>query len=174
MRKLYLSGKNTDKYVLLDDDDYERLKDYKYYLMQVTKHQIYIARNEKYYIDNVKRKYSKLDKIAKFRVRYIHHDVAGKPKSPFVIDHIDGNPFNNQKENLRIVNQSTNTRNRNLKPNRNNTSGYLGIYNTRGKWRSHIKQNYKDYYLGTYDTAEEAHIAYRVALALIERGIELE
>jgi len=42
-----------------------------------------------------------------------------------VVDHIDGNPFNNTIENLRVVRQSVNTRNR-KKP-ATNSSGTVGI-----------------------------------------------
>lgn len=48
------------------------------------------------------------------------NDINGK-----IIDHIDGNPFNNKKNNIRVVDQTVNTRNK--KKQSNNTSGLTGI-----------------------------------------------
>lgn len=44
----------------------------------------------------------------------------------YVIDHIDGNSLNNNQDNLRIVSQAINARNR--AKSKNNTSGFSGVY----------------------------------------------
>ncbi len=51
-----------------------------------------------------------------------------------VIDHVDGNTMNNKRENIRIVTQSENCRNRTK--HKNNTSGYTGLsfHKPTGRW----------------------------------------
>lgn len=50
----------------------------------------------------------------------------GEISNEKIIDHIDGNPHNNNINNLRLVNIATN--NRNKKTGINNKSGHLGVY----------------------------------------------
>lgn len=58
------------------------------------------------------------------------------PLSGLVLDHINNNPFDNRKENLREVTNSVNALNRARLPS-NNTSGVMGVF-----WESH-KQRWK-------------------------------
>lgn len=71
-----------------------------------------------------------------------------------LIDHIDRNPLNNQKLNLRFCNHSENLANSKL--NKNNSSGHKGVYHTNNKWAAYIQFNNKRYHLGYFDTIEEA------------------
>jgi hypothetical protein len=48
------------------------------------------------------------------------------PDAPIVIDHIDGNPLNNRRQNLRAVTQQMNTHNRKVQS--RNKSGFNGVY----------------------------------------------
>lgn len=87
----------------------------------------------------------------------IMHQLLKKYDSNlFVIDHIDGNPLNNQQNNLRVCTQKENSRNSGL--NKNNTSGYTGVYfcNTKKKWRAVIKVNYKNISLGYHVSKDHA------------------
>jgi hypothetical protein len=85
------------------------------------------------------------------------------PEKGMVIDHLDGNPLNNQKKNLRICTHSENMRNRNLYV--NNTSGFKGVYwhKTTKKWMSYIRINKKSLYLGIYTCPIDAGRAYNDA-----------
>jgi hypothetical protein len=77
-----------------------------------------------------------------------------------VVDHIDGNPLNNQRSNLRICTHAENCRNTGLTT--RNTSGRKGIYldRRRNRWRARICINGEDISLGYYATADAAHAAY--------------
>ena len=79
------------------------------------------------------------------------------------VDHIDHNPLNNQKCNLRICTSSQNNRNRTAS--KNKTSKYLGVSFRKndGRWQSEITSNYKYKRIGCYKTEQEAALAYNRA-----------
>ncbi len=93
---------------------------------------------------------------------YLHRLIMNPPYDKFV-DHIDGNPLNNQKSNLRICDCSEN--NRNQIKNSRNTSGYKGVFLRcdKNKWCAKIKIRQKQINLGSFNTKEEAAIAYNQA-----------
>ena len=75
---------------------------------------------------------------------------------PEQVDHINGDKIDNRIDNLRNVDNKTNCRNR-TKQN-NNTSGFTGViwFEQTGKWRSQIKIDQRQIYIGSYDTPQEA------------------
>jgi hypothetical protein len=76
-------------------------------------------------------------------------ELLGK-REGMVIDHINGNTFDNRRCNLRYATRSQNMQN--MKPQRNK-SGHVGVYETKeGKWRVEIQGKY----IGTRDTFEDA------------------
>jgi hypothetical protein len=76
-----------------------------------------------------------------------------------VIDHIDGNTFDNRRQNLRCVSDSQNSRNR--QKNTNNSSGYsgVGLKKSIGKWESRTHRESKDIYFGYYSSPDLAALA---------------
>ena len=65
------------------------------------------------------------------------------------VDHINHNKLDNRKINLRVISHSANTANREIK--------YTGIMKTKSnRFQCTVWFNYKRYYLGTFDTREEA------------------
>lgn len=78
-------------------------------------------------------------------------------------DHIDGNPLNNCRDNLRLATISEN--NANARRRSDNQSGYKGVRwdEKTGTWRARIGLNGKRFSLGYFDTPEEAHAAYCTA-----------
>lgn len=76
------------------------------------------------------------------------------------VDHIDRNPLNNKRNNLRIATSSENSRNRGKT--RINKSGYKGVsyYKRTGQWMAYIRHKSEGHYLGLFDTPEDAHKAY--------------
>lgn len=85
----------------------------------------------------------------------MHRLIMGSPKG-LSIDHIDHNPLNNRKENLRICTKGQNLFNQ--LPGKRNTSGVVGVgWDKRlEKWEANIWTSGKSKHLGYFDTIEEA------------------
>ena len=81
----------------------------------------------------------------------MHQLVCGK-----YYDHIDRNPLNNRKHNLRPATAQENMRNKNLS--RNNTSGFIGVTwsKTSSKWVSNIQVDGKSISLGSFTDKTDA------------------
>lgn len=105
-------------------------------------------------------------------IKYLAHRIIwvllnGVIDENLTIDHIDGNPFNNRKDNLRLVTRKINQRNRKLM--KNNTTGECGIAyhktgNNSGGYNEYIravwvntegKQCKKDFNLKTFNSFED-------------------
>ena len=80
-----------------------------------------------------------------------------------VPDHIDRDPLNCQRYNLRRATRRQNTQNQKLRS--SNESGYKGVswHKTRKKWQAYIMADYKRQHLGLFLSAKEAAIAYNEA-----------
>jgi len=79
------------------------------------------------------------------------------------VDHINGNPLDNRRKNLRLVTASQNAMN--SRPWKNKESRYKGVYrNTRKtRWYSQITVNGKRHWLGSFEKEEAAARAYKEA-----------
>ena len=100
-------------------------------------------------------------KKKEYRVhRLVYQAFVGVLDDTIVIDHIDGNPKNNHKSNLRQIHTRENTNRAKIHP-------YgMGVHllNSRNKYTATIGINGKSYYLGVYDKSEDASNAYTNAL----------
>lgn len=91
--------------------------------------------------------------------RLIMERVIGRTlESNEIVDHIDNDPLNNVRSNLRLATNKDNVRNSRMRE--NNTSGYKGVFKHHKRFRAQIKVDNKSIYLGVFDTPEEAHAAY--------------
>ena len=79
----------------------------------------------------------------------LSHFILGKPPAGYVVDHIDGNPLNNQRSNLRFATHAQNAQNRVIGK---NESGLLGVCAKGKSWSSRCG----NIYLGTFSTADAA------------------
>lgn len=88
---------------------------------------------------------------------YFHNLVLKVGNNKFV-DHINGNPLDNRRKNLRECDTSQNGKNKRA----SGESKYLGVCKSTGreKWQATIKANGKYKMLGRFDTQEEAALAY--------------
>jgi len=140
-------------FALVDDEDYEVLSRYKWHADSNG----YGARRAMH--PDVPRKEITI---------YMHRGIMGLCRGDkMVIDHIDRNPRNNQRNNLRICTVAENGRNTAL--NSRNTSGYKGVcWNKNQKlWMASIRVHGKRTHLGCFPTAEFAYDAYcRAAVVL--------
>jgi hypothetical protein len=92
--------------------------------------------------------------------------MVGRPLTQDeVIDHLDGDPRNNQRNNLCITTNRGNQQN--LRCHRDGKLVGAGFQKKSGKWRAQIKIDGKLKHLGNFLTAAEAHQAYLVAKAAI-------
>lgn len=129
-----------DYFALVDSQDYETLSKYKWHFQKG-----YACRA--IYEDRKQRR---------LFMQYFILDVP----IGYMIDHIDGNGLNNTRANLRIATWSQNLCNQSLK--KNNKTGFKGVH-CRARDRRYyaeIRFDKKAYYLGRYDTPQEAARAY--------------
>ena len=91
--------------------------------------------------------------------KYFHRIVMGEP-SGLVVDHIDGNPQNNKRDNLRVCKAAENLYSQ-AKP-KNNKTGYKGVSlcKTTKRYKASIGYQGKCLNLGRYKTIEEAALVY--------------
>lgn len=85
----------------------------------------------------------------------IHRHILDVPKG-FEVDHINLDPLDNRKSNLRICTHQQNQCNQPLQ--KNNSSGVSGVsyYSARNKYRARIKWFQRELHLGYYESFIEA------------------
>ena len=130
---------------LVDDEDFEALSRFKWCVLR-TKGAFTVVRGVKVGIG--------IRKIVR-----MHRTLIMLP-SGFQVDHIDRNPLNNQKFNLRGCSIAENNRNHGLSV--RNTSGFKGVSfdKERGTYKAQVGLRSGTKVIGRFKTAEEAARAY--------------
>ena len=95
----------------------------------------------------------------------MHRLLLGEESIPakMEIDHINGKPYDNRRSNLRLVTHSDNMKNQAIHA--DNKSGYANVSKNNGwgkPWTAEITFNGLHYYLGHFDTPEEASRAVEI------------
>ena len=134
---LFDKNKKEKGRALIDIDDLELVSNYKWYL----------GKNN--YV-------SSKCKASDNKLIYLHRLILN-PDKGFVVDHINNYTLDNRKCNLRICTQHQNTINK--KPSSSDT----GVFIRAGRWEARIMYNYKNIYLGRFDTKDEAIMVRRQA-----------
>lgn len=92
---------------------------------------------------------------------YLHRLIMGAQKGQ-IVDHINGDPLDNRRDNLRICDFRGSNQNRRAK--RTSKAPYKGITQLpSGRWLAQIMSNGKHHKLGVFEAPEEAAEAYRIA-----------
>lgn len=126
---LYLKLTNADKYCLIDEEDYDKIKDYCWIL---SKTGYVVARNH----------------------TYLHKIICPNPQG--ITDHINKNTLDNRKCNLRPANTLENIRNHKVR--KDSTSGVTGVVwlKLSQKWSAVIYLNQRTTRLGSYTNIDDA------------------
>lgn len=151
MKKIIL---NHGYECFVDNGDFIRLNKHKWFALKKDDGRIYACRGSK-----------KIDKLEKRTTIQMHREVTGA-KCGIVVDHKNHNTLDNRKCNLRLCNHAENMRNRKLQ--KNNTSGFRGIWFDRRcknrPWIALIRNGSKNQVrIGSFATKEEASEAYKKA-----------
>lgn len=143
-RRIYLSGKHSDKYILVDHWNYVELSQYSWHL------------HNKGYVT----RYNRIEK-KRYNHVYIHRQILGILDKPELEgDHENNNKLDNRETNLRVCTRKQNCRNVSKMKSRKTLSKYKGVYPRGENWIARIKTNKKNIHLGTYKTEYSAAKAY--------------
>lgn len=144
MRKIkIISKKYGTHYVLVDDDDYDKVIKFKWHIAKhVCTGTFYAVRNKA-----VREPENPYISMSRF--------IVNAPLK-IEVDHINLNKLDNRKANLRLANHSENGMNKNLQ--RNNTSGFKGVHfdKSRGNYQSYIMVNQKKIHGGRFNSKLDA------------------
>jgi hypothetical protein len=128
---------------IVDNEDFEKLKKYKWVIS-----------------GGINKRYAVFWKRGK---SFIMHRIISNTPKHLQTDHINNNGLDNRKLNLRMATFNQNQHNRTKQ--RNNTTGYKGVVFLKKykKYIARIKYKGKSIYLGHYETARKAGLAYNKA-----------
>lgn len=137
---------------IVSDQDYELVSLFKWQA-QVTNNGVYVRRK-------MLRAEGRPSGV--FKSVFLHRFIMNAPDG-MEVDHINGNPLDNRRENLRLCIHAQNQGNRVI--GKNNKSGYKGVSYClkNGMWYASIKLKGISKNLGYYKTAAEASEAYNAA-----------
>lgn len=141
MKKIPLTKNQT---AIVDKDDFEWVNKWKWQAAE--------KRSGHFYATRVTTKKNIRTEISMGRM------ILGISDKKIFVDHINGNPLDNRRKNLRAVSAQQNSFNR--KRRNNSCSEFKGVHPSGKKWRAGIWVTKKNIHIGTFITKEEAAIAY--------------
>jgi hypothetical protein len=169
-KSLFVKYKGTKYEILVDEEDYQLVSQYRWNLTR-TRHRQRDGGGERFYVNTTiprpdKPRYLYTYPNGKQRTYMAKdtlsiHRLIMNPEKGQVVDHINGNTFDNRKHNLRCCSYEQNSANSIGK--RKSKSKYKGVSINPWGHTSYIKKDGKTINLGTYATEEEAARAYDIA-----------
>lgn len=136
------------KVAIIDDEDFEQVSQYKWTALRSTTGNVFRP------VTYIKNSDGNWTSMAMYRL------IMGNPEN-LQVDHIDHQPLNNQKSNLRIVTASQNAQHR--RKFANNQSGYKGVVWDKSRYVAQITSKGKRIKLGRFECPIEAAKAYNAA-----------
>lgn len=136
------------------------------YLFKIDECDLDLASNYKWYLGKSPRSKGYFSTRKDGKTIYLHRLILGAKKGQ-IVDHINGDCWDNRRCNLRITDFKGNSINKSK--HKNASSGFKGVSWHKGakKWTASIGNNYKVINLGLFLTEEEAAVAWnKVALQL--------
>ena len=136
---------------IIDIDDFNKINEYDvswYPKWQKRPKDFYVAATQYLGIIGGKPKYKSL---------YLSRIIANEENPKNWVDHIDHNPMNNRKNNLRASTKTQNSKNR-IKANSNSKTQARNVVLINDKYIVQLQIDGKNKMLGKFDTAEEATI----------------
>ena len=144
-------------YALVDNEDYPKLKDYRWFKVQIPGgHTPYVLR--------------RFTEDGESKKVYLHKQIMGVPLgSEFEVDHENRNGLDCRRKNLRVLTTAENQENTKVRT--DSSSGYRGVYFHKGagKWRAKIDLRGKRVHLGLYTNKNKAAYAYNVASEILHQ-----
>jgi hypothetical protein len=144
-RRIYLG---EGEWAILDQEDYYRFGNLRWGIN---------GSGDRYYaVRNVKTGTGKTTRA------YMHREIMNPPAGLFV-DHINNDPLDNRRKNLRLATRSQNMQNKRKK--KNATSKYFGVHliKTEKKWSARVKHEGKLVFSARFDNEIDAARAYDAA-----------
>jgi hypothetical protein len=143
----YISLSNTDKVAIVDNDDFEKLNQYRWRVgpKGAAIRSVLVKENLK--LENV----------------LMHRQVLDVITEACQVDHRNHNRLDNRKENLRRCKNIENTRNTRIYS--NNKTGYKGVHFHKRfkKYIAYIRVNGKLLHLGYFENAKDGALEYNKA-----------
>lgn len=141
------------QFAIVEDQDFDLVNQFKWRLLEKKSEKMLYAVREQHLGPG------------KSRSVLMHRLIMNTPKN-LEVDHRDSNGLNNLRSNLRCCTHSKNGKNLRMK--KNNTSGFKGVkfykqVKRTGVWSAKITVDYKQLYLGSRSTAQEAAALYDAA-----------
>ncbi len=130
----YIELSNSDKKVLVDNENYEFLNQWKWHLIPSG----YCSRNN--------------------RPKTLMHRLIMNTPNGVTTDHINHHKLDNRRKNLRICSNAENQQNRRIMS--NNKSGFKGVYKRNNLFYFSIKTPFKRYYFPGFKDVLSAAKAY--------------
>ena len=154
MREIQLT---RGKVAIVDDEDYERLSEYKWQAQKATqKAASWYARRGEYLGGGRKHGRKKLI--------LMHREILGLGDDDGDVDHLDGNGLNNVRSNIRMASRSANMQRGHRAVGK---SGFIGVRRTRNNrnpWIAVASLDGKKMSVGSYATPKQAAWAYDEAV----------